>query len=169
MKPGSEETTLERVVRKTTTGGGRDRQQELAVAMGTVQLYVNDRAAARADANVLRTNELLFERVKLLEASGGGVQRELGRTEAELKFATARIAELERQLEARNAPSEALGDLLKIGGHVVGLLAAERIQQDAVSIVRSIHAAHGPEGVIAFLEAVSSAATHQLEQGGGEK
>ena len=98
-----------------------------------------------------------------LEASGGGVERALGRAEAELEQAKRRIAELEGQLGSSTPAGELLGDLLKLGGHVAGLLAGERLQADALHTVRRIYATHGADGVTAYLEAVALASSQVLQ------
>ena len=157
-EPETEEISLERVTRRRTGGPNRDRPAELAAMMAIAIGQMEERRAIHADRITVEVARLAMDRVKHLESAGGGTERALGRAEAELEQARRRIAELEELVKDRRPAGEALGDLLKLGGHVAGLLAGERIQQDARAVVRSIHAAHGVDGVTAYLEAVATEA-----------
>lgn len=158
-----EEVTLERLTKKKTGGPNRDRSNELAVGLAIAVATIEQRAQVHADDVALRAAAMFQKRVTELEASGGGTERALGRAEAELEQAKRRIAELEAQA-AKSAPAGALlGDLLKFGGHIVGLLASQQLQEDAVQAVQRIYAAHGPDGVTAYLEAVAVASSRVLQ------
>lgn len=158
-----EEMTLERLTKKKSSGSNRDRSNELAVGLAIAIATIEQRAQVHADRVALDAAALFKGRVTELEASGGGTERLLGRTEAELEHAKRRIAELEAQI-GKSAPSGALlGDLLKVGGHIVGLLATQQLQEDAGQAVQRIYAAHGPDGVTAYLEAVAVASSRVLQ------